>query len=101
MVALISLNICKGMGNMTITTSQNIEGKQISKYLGIVSAALVAALPGGNKATQRGWKAGVDGACQILEQQAKDLGADAVIAVQMQMIGSNLCAIGTAVNLST
>lgn len=85
---------------MILTTSQNIEGRQISEYLGIVSAAVITALPGGNKATQRGWKAGVDDACKLLEQQAAELGADAVIAVSMQLQGMNLCTIGTAVKLS-
>lgn len=86
---------------MIITTAQSIEGRQISEHLGIVSAAVITALPGGNKATQRGWKAGVDDACNLLEQQAADLGADAVIAVSMQLQGMNLCAIGTAVKLAT
>ena len=85
---------------MIITTSPNIEGHQISNYLGIVSGAVVAALPGGNKATQRGWKAGVDGVCEVLEQQAAELGADAVIAVSMEMNGMNLCGIGTAVKFT-
>lgn len=84
---------------MIITTTQNVEGQQVVEYLGIVSAAVITALPGGNKATQRGWKAGVDDACKLLEQQASDLGADAVIAVSMQLQGMNLCAIGTAVKL--
>lgn len=85
---------------MIITTSPNIEGRQISSYLGIVSGAVVAALPGGNKATQRGWKAGVDGVCEVLKQEAADLGADAIISVSMEMNGMNLCGIGTAVRLS-
>ena len=85
---------------MIVTTAQSSEGRQISEYLGIVSAAVIAALPGGAKSTQRGWKAGVDDACKLLEQQAADLGADAVIAVSMQLQGMNLCAIGTAVKLS-
>lgn len=84
---------------MIITTSQNIEGRQISQYLGIVSTAVITAMPGGAKSTQRGWKAGVDDACKLLEQQAADLGADAVIAVSMQIQGMNLCTIGTAVKL--
>lgn len=85
---------------MIITTSHNIEGRKIFSYLGIVSGAVVAALSGGNKATQRGWKAGVDGVCEVLEQQATEIGADAVIAVSMEMNGMNLCGIGTAVKFA-
>lgn len=86
---------------MIITTSPNIEGRQISSYLGIVSGTVVATLPGGNKATQRGWKAGVDGVCEVLKQEAADLGADAIISVSMEMNGMNLCAVGTAVKLES
>lgn len=85
---------------MIITTSHNIEGQQISSYLGIVSGAVVATLPGGNKATQRAWKAGVDGVCEVLEQQAAELGADAVIAISIELNGMNLCGIGTAVKFA-
>lgn len=85
---------------MIITTSHNIEGRQISEYLGIVSAVFMTALPGGNKMMQRGWKAGVEGVLEILEREAEDLGADAIIAVSMELNGMNLCAIGTAVKLS-
>ena len=86
---------------MIITTSPNIEGRQISNYLGIVSGAVVAALGGGNKGTQRGWKAGVDGVCEVLKQEAADLGADAIVSVSMEMNGMNLCAVGTAVKLES
>lgn len=86
---------------MIITTTQNVEGQHVVEYLGIVSAVIMTALPGGNKMMQRGWKAGVDGACEILMDQAAELGADAVIAVSMQLQGMNLCAIGTAVKLAT
>ena len=45
---------------MIITTSQTVEGRQISEYLGIVSAAQVMVLAAGNKgysvvASRRGW----------------------------------------------
>lgn len=85
---------------MIITTSQSIEDQKISEYLGIVSAAVVTAMPGGAKAVQRGWKSGVDEACKLLGQQAVDLGADAVIAVNMQLQGMNLCTVGTAVKFA-
>lgn len=84
---------------MLLTTAPIIEGQTIQSYLGIVSAAVITILPGGNKATQRGWQTGVENVCEILERQASDLGADAVIAISMQMAGSSLCATGSAVKL--
>lgn len=84
---------------MIITTSHNIEGRKISEYLGIVSGVYMTALPGGNKMMQRGWKAGVEGVLEVLKNEAEDLGADAVIAVSMELNGMNLCGIGTAVKL--
>ena len=85
---------------MIITTSQTVEGRQISEDLGIVSAAQVMVLAAGNKGVQRGWQAGVDGATDILKQQATSLGADAVIAARFEPFGSNICATGTAVRLA-
>lgn len=85
---------------MIITTSQTVEGRQISEYLRIVSAAQVMVLAAGNKGVQRGWQAGVDGATDILKQQATNLGADAVIAARFEPFGSNICATGTAVRLA-
>ena len=84
---------------MIITTSFQIEGRKISEYLGIVSAAMVMVMPGGNKAVQKGWKAGVDGTTSILEEQAKLLGADAIVAIKFEPFGTSICATGTAVRL--
>ena len=55
---------------MIVTTTLSVEGRTISEYLGIVSAAQVMVMPGGNKGVQRGWQAGVDGVTEILLQQA-------------------------------
>ena len=71
---------------MIITTSFTVEGRPVIEYLGIVSAAQVMALPGGNKGVQRGWQTGVEGAV-------------AVIAARFEPFGSNICATGTAVRL--
>ena len=40
---------------MIITTTLSVEGRTVSEYLGIVSAAQVMVMPGGNKGVQRGW----------------------------------------------
>lgn len=77
---------------MIITTTLSVEGRTVSEYLGIVSAAQVMVMPGGNKGVQRGWQAGVDGATEILLQQAASLGADAVVGVSYTPFGMNICA---------
>ncbi len=82
---------------MIITTTQAIEGKVVTEYLGVLSAALVMVMPGGNKGVQRGWQSGVEGANEILTRQAVELGADAIIAVRYDAVGMQLCATGTAV----
>lgn len=84
---------------MIITTSFTVEGRPVIEYLGIVSAAQVMALPGGNKGVQRGWQTGVEGTVAVLQPQAAELGADAVIAARFEPFGSNICATGTAVRL--
>ena len=73
---------------MIITTTLSVEGRTVSEYLGIVSAAQVMVMPGGN-----------DGATEILLQQAASLGADAVVGVSYTPFGMNICATGTAVRL--
>lgn len=84
---------------MIVTTSQLLEGRTISEYLGIVSGALVMVMPGGNKGVMRGWQAGVEGATALLIQEAENMGADAVIAARYEPFGMNICATGTAVRL--
>lgn len=84
---------------MIITTAFNVEGKTVSEYLGVVSAAMVMVMPGGNKGVQRGWQTGVEGATELLKKQASDLGADAIIATRYEPFGMNICATGTAVKL--
>lgn len=85
---------------MILTTSQTIEGRQITEYLGIVSAAQVMVLAAGNKGVQRGWQTGVDATAETMKQQAAGLGADAVVAARFEPFGSNICATGTAVRLA-
>ena len=84
---------------MVVTTSFNVEGRNISEYLGIVAAAQVMVLTGGNKTVQIGWQVGVAGATETLMKQALALGADAVISAKFKPFGSNICATGTAVKL--
>ena len=85
---------------MIITTSHTVGDRQISEYLGIVSAAQVMVLAAGNKGVQRGWQTGVDAMTEALKQQAASLGADAVVAARFEPFGSNICATGTAVRFA-
>lgn len=85
---------------MIITTSPAVEGRQIAQYLGVVAAAQILVMPGGNKGVQRGWRSGVEGTAAILAEQAASLGADAVIGASFQPFGMNICATGTAVRLA-
>lgn len=85
---------------MILTTSQTIDGRQITEYLGIVSAAQVMVLGAGNKGVQRGWQTGVDATTEAMKQQSVGLGADAVVAARFEPFGSNICATGTAVRLA-
>lgn len=84
---------------MIISTAISIDGRQIKAYLGIVSAARIMVMPGGNSAVQRGWQAGVNDTTELLMQQAAALGADAIIGARFEPFGSNICATGTAVKL--
>lgn len=84
---------------MIITTSQGIDGHTITAYLGVVSAALIMVLPGGNKAVGRGWQTGVNEATELLALDAESRGANAVIAARFEPIGSHICATGTAVRI--
>ena len=84
---------------MIITTTHTIEDRKIKNYCGIVSASIIAVLPGGNRASQRAWSKDVDDVCSILEAQAAEKGANAIVGVSMQLFGTNLCATGTAVEI--
>lgn len=84
---------------MIITTSQFVDGKKITNYLGIASGASIFVTPGGNKMINSGWQNGIRDAVKALEANAATMGADAVIAVSFLDHGNSLCATGTAVKL--
>lgn len=89
---------------MTVTTTMTVENKQITNYLGLVSGCIIMALPGGNKAVQRGWNTAVESATAEMVSQATQLGADAVVGVKVDAYRSGmtdyLYVTGTAVTLS-
>ena len=85
---------------MILTTTENIAGRSISAYLGLVSAATIAALPGGSKMMMRGMKKQTDEVSALLTSEAESLGADAVVGIKYAALGGNHVLLGTAVKLA-
>lgn len=104
---------------MIVTTTPSIEGRSVSGYLGIVAAqgvlgvnafkdvaASISNILGGRSRAYEGELAsGVSDSLVELEKQAEQLGADAVIGVDVdyEAVGNNMLMIstsGTAVTLA-
>ena len=89
---------------MIISTTNSIDGKSVSQYLGLVSGCVIASFAGGAKGTQRGWATAVEGAQKEMVAQAEGLGADAILGVKMDAhksgVADYLCLMGTAVKLN-
>lgn len=103
---------------MIVTTTNNIEGKKVTRYMGIVSGeAIIGAnivkdffagirdiVGGRSGAYEEGLREAKDIALREMEQQAAALGANAILAVDLdyETLGSNssmlmVSASGTAV----
>ena len=103
---------------MIVTTTNNIEGKKVTRYIGIVSGeAIIGAnivkdffagirdiVGGRSGAYEEGLREAKDIALREMEQQAAALGANAILAVDLdyETLGSNssmlmVSASGTAV----
>ena len=103
---------------MIVTTTNNIEGKRVTRYIGIVSGeAIIGAnivkdffagirdiVGGRSGAYEEGLREAKDIALREMEQQAAALGANAILAVDLdyETLGSNssmlmVSASGTAV----
>jgi len=103
---------------MIVTTTNNIEGKKVSRYIGIVSGeAIIGAnivkdffagirdiVGGRSGAYEEGLREAKDIALREMQQQAAALGANAILAVDLdyETLGSNssmlmVSASGTAV----
>ncbi|MDA0194332.1 MAG: heavy metal-binding domain-containing protein [Bacteroidetes bacterium] len=106
---------------MILTTTHTIEGKKISKYLGIVAgeaiiganlfkdvfASITDVVGGRSSSYERVLVEAKDNALSELEMRASNMGADAVIGIDLdyETIGSSgsmlmVSANGTAVKLS-
>ena len=98
---------------MLLTTTQNVEGKRIVRYYGIVSGetiiganfASIRDIVGGRSSSyEKVLRKGKETALREMEEQARELGANAVVGVDLDyetVNGSMLMvtASGTAVQL--
>ena len=104
---------------MIITTTPGIEGRSVSKYVGVVAAQGVLGvnvfkdvaagmrniLGGRSRSYENELSSGVSDSLIELEKQAAELGADAVVGVDIdyESVGSQMLMIsasGTAVKLA-
>jgi uncharacterized protein YbjQ (UPF0145 family) len=103
---------------MIVTTTNVIEGRPITEYIGVVSAQSVLGVNafkdvaagmrnvfgGRSKSYENELTAGVSATLEELEEQAKGVGADALVGVDIdyETVGNNMLmvsATGTAVRL--
>ena len=85
---------------MFLTTTDNIQGKNVTEYLGIVASVILTVMPGGNKMMGNAIDNFTKQAQEDLERKAAKLGADAVIGLKFTMQGNNFMLLGTAVKLN-
>ena len=84
---------------MFLTTTDNIQGKSVTEYLGIVASVILTVMPGGNKMMGNAIDNLTKQAQEDLERKAAKLGADAVIGLKFATQGNNFMLLGTAVKL--
>ena len=85
---------------MFLTTTDNIQGENVTEYLGIVASVILTVMPGGNKMMGNAIDNFTKQAQEDLERKAAKLGADAVIGLKFTTQGNNFMLLGTAVKLS-
>lgn len=84
---------------MFLTTTDNIQGENVTEYLGIVASVILTVMPGGNKMMGNAIDNFTKQAQEDLERKAAKLGADAVIGLKFTTQGNNFMLLGTAVKL--
>jgi uncharacterized protein YbjQ (UPF0145 family) len=84
---------------MILTTSNTIEGRAISEYLGIVTGAQIFHLSVGAKGADKKWATACNDVLSIMKKDAAALGANAVIAIRFCLDDYRAVATGTAVKL--
>ncbi len=104
---------------MIVTTTNNVEGRQIAEYLDVIAAQSVLGVNafkdvaagmrnvfgGRSKAYENELAAGVSGTIEELQKQAASIGADALVGVDVdyETVGNNMLMVsasGTAVRLA-
>jgi len=85
---------------MLITTTDIIQGREISSYLGLVTSRTVNAKAGIGKAGQRVAAQTVETMVGEITAAASELGADAVVGLKVFPEAMTMFAIGTAVKLA-
>lgn len=85
---------------MIITTTDQVEGKAVSEYLGLVSVVVLAQFPGGAKWMNAALEKQMTEANELLNAKAEALGADAIVGLRHSGIGPNHVFIGTAVKFA-
>lgn len=104
---------------MIVTTTPSVAGREVTEYLGVVCAQSVMGVNafkdvsagmrnifgGRSKSYENELSSGVASVLDEMERQASDLGADAVLGVDLdyETVGSNMLMVsasGTAVRMS-
>lgn len=84
---------------MIITTIDFVDGRMISEYIGLVSAATVFPTPGGTKWMSRIAVNVTTDLSEALKKNAEAMHADAVVGLRFSIHGTSYIATGTAVKL--
>jgi uncharacterized protein YbjQ (UPF0145 family) len=84
---------------MIITTTNTIQGREISEYLGLVSCQSIYTASGIGKFGQKMAGKTTEEVEKALIPAAEAMGADAVVGIQMFPNGNTLFTVGTAVKL--
>lgn len=82
---------------MIITTTDQVDGRMIAEYLGLVSVVVLAQFPGGSKWMNSALEKQMAEANEQLNEKAAAIGADAIVGLRHSGIGANHVFIGAAV----
>lgn len=85
---------------MIVTTTETIEGRAITEYVGIVESRVFWSSGGiGNKGAEALFHKAMGSTKEILASVAAEKGADAVVGVRYHFVGKEIVSVGTAVKL--
>ena len=84
---------------MILTTTDSVQGKNITEYLGLVSAATAVMVTGSHKMMTNTMCIHAQNLQDELGRKAAEMGADAVVGIKYAAVGGNHFLIGTAVKI--